>query len=103
MISERDSRIFAELCEDLEETKLVGTVTKLEVLADAQSDVRLEVLMRSFINQEGDAAEQACEELALYVEAMMYRLQAIMPGIDSDDMQVIVSGVRTRIEGVVYE
>lgn len=104
MISERDSREFAYICADLaEETLFSNTTMKLDMIAYAQTDARLEFLLRAYINQEGEHAAIACEELAVYTEEMMRRIQHDIPAFDMDDMQMIVSGVRTRIEGVVYE
>ena len=104
MISERDSRTYDAICDELtEEPGFYFVISKLGYIARAQSDGQLELLLRSYINQDGDAAIAACEELASYTDAMMRRIQNVIPNFDSDDMQTVVSGVRTRIEGVIYE
>lgn len=104
MISERDSRVYDGICEDLaEEPDFSHTLSKLGYIARAQADGYLELLLRSFINQEGDAAIIACEQLADYTDGMMRRIQCAVPSFDTDDMQIVLSGVRTRIEGVIYE
>lgn len=104
MISEYEARSFNRLCESLvDEPKILRVVTRFELIADAQTDPRLEFLLRTYINQDGEAASAACEELALYTEEMMLRIRCVDPAFDTDDMQLVLSGARARIEGMFYE
>ena len=104
MISERDKRAYDDICEDLVDEPVFGLViSKLGYIARAQADGQLELLLRSYINQEGDGAISACEALANYTDGMMRRIKETIPDFDTDDMQVVVSGIRSRIEGVIYE
>lgn len=104
MIFEHESRIYNAICEDLaDQPDFQRIISKLGYIARAQADGNLELLLRCYINKEGDAAIDACEQLAAYTDAMMRRIQGTIPSFDTDDMQIVLSGVRTRIEGVIYE
>ncbi|MBC7764211.1 hypothetical protein H7Y29_00700 [Microbacteriaceae bacterium] len=104
MIFEHESQIYDDICKDLaSQPDFQHIISKLGYIARAQADGRLELLLRGFINQEGDAATDACEQLAAYTDAMMRRIQGVIPSFDTDDMQIVLSGVRTRIEGAIYE
>lgn len=101
MISEYDANTYRAICDDLEydDPAFTHFLRRMSVIAGAQADARLELLLRAYIDQDGEDAIAAGEALALYTEHMLADIRHALPTFDIEDMQMIVAGMRARIEG----